>query len=567
MSTGDLQVFYLYGDFHPTMHLLRKFSPTVFSAFSIIAMIALWIAFAPTQAGGLASYIIVIGNSMEPGFRIGDLIITHEQTSYQIGDAVVYRNRELENFVFHRIIAEEAGRYVLQGDNNSWVDTYQPAQEEILGKLWLHVPRAGVVVRKIRNPFIMAFIAAGMGAILASGLFRSKAKGNRYMKNKSIREWFASIKQKSQRWLTQVPRPEAQDTAQGLPWESSFFALGLILFSSLIIGFISFSRPTSRVVQDDFQYQHLGIFSYLAPAPQAVYDSNAIKSGDPIFPRLTCLVDVNLQYTLIAPQAVDVTGSYQLTAVIREQTSGWQRSVSLQDETSFSGNTFGTTAKLDLCKMGSLTQALEQETDFHPGVYTLSVIPNVKVQGELLGRALDGQFDASVDFLYDRVHFYVIRNEDVDNPLTVTETEVIQGERKETNTFAFFGTEVPVPMLRWLSGVGLMISLTGLLMMGLRLQTLSRKNQAQFLRVKYDSLIVDVQHMDSPGTNCVEVMSIDALAKLAERFNAVILHVESGDSHQYVVQAGGTSYQFVLPEPVAVSAIPAHEAKNQESDS
>lgn len=550
------------------MQLFRKFSPSVFSAFSIVAMIVLWLAFAPRQAGGLASYIIVIGNSMEPGFHIGDLVITHAETSYHVGDAVVYRNRELENFVFHRILSEDMGHYVLQGDNNSWVDTYQPSQEEILGKLWLHIPRAGLTIQKMRSPFMMALLAAGLGALLASSLFQHKTRGNKSMKNLSVRERFASILQTTRSWLARTSGPEISKTSatvQDTPWESSFFAVGLILLSSLIIGFVSFSRPTSRIVPDDVQYQHLGIFSYLAPASQAVYDSNAIKSGDPIFPRLTCLLDVNLQYTLIAPQAANVTGTYLLTAVIREQTSGWERRVPLQDETAFSGPTFGTTAKLDLCKMELLTQSLEQETDFHPGVYTLSVVPNVKVQGELLGRSLDGSFDSSLDFLYDRVHFYLIQNEDVDNPLSLTETGTIQGERKEVNTITFLGGELSVPVLRWLSAMGLAASLAVLVVMGLRLRTLSQKDQAQFLRVKYDAVIVDIQEAESLGTNCVDVMSVDALAKLAERFNGMILHVENRGVHRYFVQSGGITYQFVLPAQVADSSVPAGEAQIQES--
>jgi hypothetical protein len=84
--------------------------------------------------------------------------------------------------------------------------------------------------------------------------------------------------------------------------------------------------------------------------------------------------------------------------------------------------------------------------------------------------------------------------------------------------------------------------------------------------MKYDSQIVDVQNMDSLGTNCVDVMSMDALAKLAERLNAVILHVESGDSHQYFVQAGAANYRFVLPARVTESTITEHEAPSQENE-
>ena len=98
-------------------------------------MIAVWLAFAPTQVGGMASYIIIIGKSMEPKFHIGDLVIVHKQPNYQVEEAIVYQNLDLENFVFHRIISQQLGYYTLKGDNNSWVDTYKPSYEEVIGKL------------------------------------------------------------------------------------------------------------------------------------------------------------------------------------------------------------------------------------------------------------------------------------------------------------------------------------------------------------------------------------------------------------------------------------------------
>lgn len=552
------------------MQAIKKISPGFLSASSIVAMFVLWLAFAPTQAGGLASYIIVVGNSMEPKFHIGDLVIAHQEPSYQIGDAVVYRNRGLENFVFHRILDEDMGRYKLQGDNNDWVDTYEPVHEEIIGKLWLHIPRGGRVIEKIRHPYTMALIAAGLGAVLANSLFESKTKGNKTMNNKSARarsqEWLAAIKQGSRDWLAQVTvsdtnKPSGSDS--GSLWDASFFALGLILLSSLIIGIISFSRPTSRLVQDDIEYQHLGIFSYLASAPQSVYDENIIQSGDPIFPRLTCSVDVNLQYTLIAPDAQNVTGTYQLRSVIREEISGWQRSIPLQEETSFSGSTFGTTAKLDLCKIESLTQSMEKETDFHPGSYTLSIMPDVKIQGDLNGRSLDGRFDSSLNFLYDRVHFYIIQSEDVANPLSLTETDVLQGTQKESNTVAFLGTEISVLVLRWLAVIGLAVSLAGFSILAVKLGQLSATDKARFFRVRHEALIVDIYEADSLRADSIDVLSMDALSKLAERFNAVILHVENNSAHEYFVQAGGTTYRFLLPAGQTETVIPAETMQRE----
>lgn len=552
------------------MEVIRKFFPHIRSAFSIVAMIAIWLMFAPVQAGGLASYVVVIGKSMEPRYHVGDLVIAHQQDTYQVGDAVVYRNEQLASFIFHRIITEDNERYTLQGDNNSWVDTYQPAKTEILGKLWLYVPRGGAAIKSFRNPYMMAAFAAIFGAFLVNNMFDKKSRGNKSMNTKSVRAWIALIQQNIRNWLVQNSVPQAQRPSSfdpGSILETSFFTLGLILLSSLIIGIISFSRPTSRSSQDSIQYQHLGIFSYLAAAPQGVYDSNTIISGDPIFPRLTCTVDVSLQYTLIAPDAKEITGTYQLTALVREQTSGWQREIPLQEEIAFSGTAFGTTASLDLCKAESLIQSMETETDFHPGVYMLSVTPKVNMNGQVAGQAMAGSFDSGLTFVYDRIHFYLLQDENLESPLSITKAETMSDEHREINTIAFLGAELPVPALRWAAVIGLIASLGGFLCLGLKLQEISQTDQEKFYRVKYDSVLVDVQTTDSFGTDHIDVTSMDALAKLAERFGTMILHAAQGNVHRYYVQSGETTYRFSLVPNATGSTFPANETMNQESRS
>jgi signal peptidase I len=541
------------------------------SALSIIMLVFIWIILAPTQVGGSASYVIVVGSSMEPKFHIGDLIVVHKEPSYQVGDAVVYRNTEMQGFVFHRIMAEEEGRYVLQGDNNSWVDTYQPTKQEVIGKLWVHIPRGGVTMQRVRSPWMLALIAAVAGAFFANSWFGNKTKGNKYMDKKSLQEGFASSQKKLRAWILQLGSVKTRgtlDSGNGGFLEISFFVLGLALLSSLVVGIISFSRPTSRIVSDDIQYQHLGIFSYLASAPQGIYDSNAIRSGDPIFPRLTCAVDVNLQYTLIAPEATNIIGTYQLTAVIRDQLSGWQRVIPLQEKTSFSGTTFGTTAKLDVCKIESLTQAMEAETEFHPGSYIVSLSPDIRMNGELEGRTLEATVNSGITFLYDHIHLYLQQSRELESPLSFTESGSIKSVRNEVNTILFLGNQISVPLLRWMAVIALLVSLAGFVFLGLRLQTLSNSDQAKYFRVKYDSLIVDISNTDLVDSdNNLNVISMDALAKLAERFNAMILHVGASHSHDYFVQAGGATYQFSLSADRTESTVPGNEVAGAGGDS
>jgi hypothetical protein len=494
-------------------------------------------------------------------------VIAHQEPRYTIGDAVVYRNRDLQSFVFHRIIAVQQGRYSLQGDNNSWVDTYQPSEAEIIGKLWYYIPRGGAAIQKLRDPWIMALLAAGLGGVLATSLLGNKTKGNMSMNKRSIREFFDSLRHKTRTWLADINTTESQSNLlfeQRGMLEGSFFTLGLISLLSLFLGIIVFSRPTLRLAQADLPYEHLGVFSYSASAPQGIYDANAIKSGDPIFPLLTCSVDVTFQYTLIAAQAGNISGTYQMTAVVSEPASGWQRRLPLQDESSFNGTVFGTTAKLDACKIEELTESLEKGTNFHPGSYRVLLTPNVKLKGTIGTQPVESSFDSGLAFQYDHSHLYVAKDEEVDNPFSVTKTDMLQEKVYQPNTLILFGNEMSVLTLRWLAAIGLALSLAGFVFLGLKLQSLSVKDQDKFFRVKYDSLIVDIQNSDPlDASNFIEVKSIDALAKLAERFNAMMLHLEDESGPTYYVQGAGTTYRFQTHVKCMESTLPAYEAAEE----
>lgn len=535
------------------------------SALGGAVMLMLWALFAPTQVGGLASYVVIIGSSMEPNFHIDDLVIAHEEPRYKVGDAVVYKNADLESYVFHRITSERMGHFSLQGDNNSWVDNYQPSRYEIIGKLWVYIPRGGTVIRKIRSPWGMAFLAAGLGGILATSFINTGKKGDKSMNKKTPREWFDLARHKIRKWLADI-NTESQNPLlykQKGMLEGIFFGVGLIFLSSLFLGIFSFSRATTRAAQTEIQYQELGIFTYTASAPQGIYDLNTIKSGDPIFPNLTCQVDVTLQYTLIAPQVEDISGTYQLTAVVYEPVSGWERNIPLQDQGSFTGTIFGAVAKLDTCNVASLIQTMEQETNFHPGSYRLVITPNVKLNGTISGKQVESNFNSGLTFYYDRNQFHLIKDDEVENPLSQMKSSLLQSNDFEPNTMILFGSEVRVVTLRWLTVVGMLISLTGFVFLGVKLQNLAATDQGMFFRVKYDSLIVDVQSSEVlTAAPCVDLKSIDALARLAERFNTMILHAENGDRHIYLVQSGGQNYRFEMKVSQTGTTVPVNEAGN-----
>jgi signal peptidase I len=130
--------------------------------FWMIALAAFWFSMAPIQLGGRYLYVIVTGNSMEPYLHDGDMVVVTPGDDYGIGDVVVYRHPKLGT-VIHRIISVEGNRYVIQGDHNDWIDSYQPSAAEIEGKLWFHVAYLGKVIEGFRSPIGAALLAGVIG--------------------------------------------------------------------------------------------------------------------------------------------------------------------------------------------------------------------------------------------------------------------------------------------------------------------------------------------------------------------------------------------------------------------
>lgn len=130
-----------------------------------VAVVALWIiALRPVSIGGPAAYVIVAGHSMEPTLRTGDLAIALEQSSYAVGDIVVYRIPEGEpgagTQVIHRIVGgSSAGGFVVKGDGKEGIDPWRPKAEDVVGKLRVLAPRAGWALIFLRTPPGLGLVA------------------------------------------------------------------------------------------------------------------------------------------------------------------------------------------------------------------------------------------------------------------------------------------------------------------------------------------------------------------------------------------------------------------------
>jgi hypothetical protein len=84
--------------------------------------VVLWIFFAPSKLGGSSTYAVTSGVSMQPLLYKNDLAIVRAQSTYHVGDVVLYNSAVLGKPVLHRIILIQNGQYYFKGDNNDFVD-------------------------------------------------------------------------------------------------------------------------------------------------------------------------------------------------------------------------------------------------------------------------------------------------------------------------------------------------------------------------------------------------------------------------------------------------------------
>jgi len=259
--------------------------PAVFAnLILIVGLVFAWIFLAPTKIGGQASYVIIHGKSMEPKFYAGDLVLVRKTSSYQVGEIVTYWDDSMAAYTIHRIIDIKQDRFILKGDNNSWIDPVQPDQEEIIGKLWIHLPRVGRTMEWLRSPINFALIVAISGGILMAGMVVNP-KRNRKKELVSF-------------------------NPHGV-FGISLYIFGILFFAFLAFSVYAFSRPGS-IASSRILYQQEGLFSYSATGTPGIYDTDTVQPGEPIFPKLTCLLNVGFSYNLLGNQAQGISGSHQL---------------------------------------------------------------------------------------------------------------------------------------------------------------------------------------------------------------------------------------------------------------
>jgi signal peptidase I len=497
---------------------------------ALSALVLAWSFFAPTQVGGGTSYAIIVGSSMEPGLHRGDLAVVRAQSSYRPGDVVLYDSRELGTKVLHRIVRVDGGRFVLKGDNNSFLDAEQPTQAQILGTLWIRAPAVGRATEWLRQPSHSALLV-GLVTLIALG--GGLGTG-------------AAVRRASQPPRARVARSAPGRVVTNRPPGPVVTTLAAGVVGCVVLAFLSFGRPLTRLETVEAAYAHQGRFEYEAGVPRSpVYPDGHVGTGEPVFLRLVPRLRVSFTYKLESQQPVDAQGTIALDARLSDG-RGWERVLPLAHEERFSAGEATASGVLDLAWIERIVEDVRDLTGSAQTAYTVAVLPRVQVTGTIGSERVDTTFAPSLSF--DLGDLRLQPSFDAGEGVSpAAPRQPGSGTRTIEAQVSLGSLSLPVATARRASLLGFaVLALLGGLVLALRHRR-PGGDEHPWIDARYGHLIVPVSRPADHWANLVDVNDFDALVRLADRCGRLILHVV--DDRSYVVEDGGHAYRYRSPAP------------------
>ncbi len=522
----------------------------VSGALTLGTLATAWILLAPTALGGEATYVVTDGVSMQPRFHAGDLAIVHAENGYHLGEIVAYRSRLLHTIVLHRIIGIEDGRYTFKGDNNSFVDLEHPTRSQLVGALWLHVPGLGSRLGPLRRPGSVALAVIFGLFLFASSLFTKKELRRR------------------RRRAGRAPTfrlPSLPSRAPSAP----VVGFGVAVALAGLLTVVAFTKSSRAPAQIAVPYTQSGTFAYSAPAaPGAAYPDGRATTGDPLFLRLVHTLDVSFSYRFASSAEHRVAGTIGLVATIASST-GWTRTFVVARPHSFTGDRADVSGAIDLRGFASLLAHLETSTQVASS-YAVTLTPQVQSGGTVSGSRLTATYAPQLGFSLDANELQPTLPGTIGHPSTPSQADPmrprasgsVEASRMMPASLSFLGKNLRVVAVRVFSLVLLAAALCFLIgfaagdLLGHRMHG----TEADNILARYRNLLVQVVHVRDPSTQRVVVVSdMSALARIAARYDRMILHETVAGHDAYFVAEDGVLYRYEAAgtRPTLVPDVPS----------
>lgn len=487
---------------------MPRLLPRSLSRLTVAALVVTALAAAALYGSGTVRVVLTYGVSMLPTLQPGDLVVVARAADYEVGETVAYRAESLDEVVLHRIVAQTGDRFVLQGDNNTWLDLDRPRRDQVLGKQVLHVPSGGTWLGRLTSPPALTAYAF---LLLAGGGAAARTPRER---------------DKERRTVSPRHRATRRPATAGLPAGLKPVAAGtsLVGLTGLLLSGLAYARPAQQQVTASTGVTSSMDFSYSAQVPASpVYDGTTVTAPQPVFRALVDVVDVSYAYAGPA-------GTLSVVAELSAP-SGWRATVPLSGSTAV-GATHQGTVRLDLPQIEQRADAAAQVIGVPAGTVTVAVVPTVTLDG-------GGRFAPRLELALDDLALKSL------GELTARETTSTSGTRATATRLSLFGRGIDVATARLVGPAAVALALLA----GAVLAAVGRLSgpvaESERVRRRYRSLVLPVLPIAlAPGRPVVDVPDVDSLATLAERYGLLVLTWSRGGVDTYVVQDEGTTYRY-----------------------
>ncbi|WP_116452231.1 signal peptidase I [Blastococcus litoris] len=508
------------------------------SALAALVLVTVWL-FLPTTLGGSMTYVATHGTSMEPDFHAGDLALLSPADGYDVGDVVAYRSETLDTVVMHRIVSVDAAGFVTQGDNNDWLDEDRPAEEEILGRLFVRIPHGGQVIGAVSSPGVLFSLAGGMLVLLGglhdprgrrtAGWLRRRRAGAR-----SARGPARHAHARTRSGFATSTRGRARQVAVG--------AAGIALVAAVACGVLLALPPTATETRTVDVTQRSD-FSYSGTAETGTtYPTGAVETGDTVWNRLVEDLTVTAATSVSGPDLAGVTGTVRLDVLVAAQ-DGWSAVLSSGPVAAFEGGTASAAVAVDTDAALDLLRRHQEETGSSGGGGTLTVTPVSETTGTVHGRPFTATPPAGLVFALDDAALRPLGTEAADlSPSTATPVEI---EEVGPRSLQLLGLSVPIGTARKTAGAALLLSLVAL-GAGAWVSRTGRGDVSDRFLVRHADRILPVTSFQ-PGATVIDVSDAESLHRVAERFDTVVLHHAGEEEDTFAVRDVDATYRFVVP--------------------
>ena len=517
---------------------------SLYGGIFLLVLAPLWFLVAPPSLGGSSRYVVTSGSSMAPLFHSGDLAILREAPRYRVGDIVAYRDPNLEKVVLHRIVALDGGRYVLQGDNNDFLDPHHPARSSFLGKLWVRVPRAGSLLGWMGTPRNAAIAGVILGLFLMGSFTGARARRRRRGHEQEDGAPRPRGPRIAPRW-----RPLAGLAARRA---LAVFSISTVLFMAL--GALAFSRPLDISSARDVAYGQIGAFSYSASGPRGpVYGGRPLSAGDPVFLRIIDHVRVAFRYRLDAGSPHSATGTIRMDAELRDP-SGWAHRIAIAPPTDFQGDEATISGTIDLTSLQQLIAKVQRQTEIPQSQYSLILTADVRIDGTLVGQSMTDAFSPALSFVLDP---HVLRvatpgstsvGAPAADPLASSSGGSVSVPGTRAGRLRALGQGLSVATARHVALWGVVASLVGLLTSAVLSFVWRPKDEPARIGAKFGNRMISVEGKEQAISGAaIDVTTPQDLVTLADTYDGTILHQEWDGVHTYLVAAGVVVYRYRSP--------------------